>query len=76
VDAVAGEPFELTVETADPTELVVPPGWTCKQLDDQRFLVVADVVAPVRRARIAAAVTRDGRYLGQQAEALVDVRLP
>jgi glyoxylase-like metal-dependent hydrolase (beta-lactamase superfamily II) len=76
VDAVAGEPFELTVETADSTELVVPPGWTCKQLDDQRFLVVPHVQEPVRRARIAAAVTRDGRYLGQQAEALVDVRLP
>jgi hypothetical protein len=33
------------------------------------------VQAPVRRARIAAAVTRDGIYLGQLAEALVDVRI-
>ncbi len=76
VDAVAGQPFELTVETTDSVELVIPAGWTCERSDDKRFVVVAHVLEPVRRARVAAAVTRDGRYLGQQAEALVDVRLP
>jgi len=38
--------------------------------------VVPHVSRPVRKARIAAAITRDGRYLGQLAEALVDVHLP
>jgi glyoxylase-like metal-dependent hydrolase (beta-lactamase superfamily II) len=76
IEAVHGKPFEVSVETADSVQLVVPPDWTCKQVDDRTFLVVPHVRQPVRRARIAAAVTRDGRYLGQLAEALVDVRLP
>jgi glyoxylase-like metal-dependent hydrolase (beta-lactamase superfamily II) len=76
IDAVDGQPFALEVESPDSAQLVVPAGWDCKQVDDQHFVVVPHVREPVRRARIAAAVTRDGHYLGQQAEALVDVRLP
>ncbi|ADB29788.1 beta-lactamase domain protein [Kribbella flavida DSM 17836] len=75
VDAVDGQPFELTVDTPGSAELVVPSGWDCKPVDDQHFVVVPHVGRPVQRARVAAAVTRDGRYLGQLAEALVNVRL-
>jgi glyoxylase-like metal-dependent hydrolase (beta-lactamase superfamily II) len=75
VDAVDGQPFELRV-SCDGAELVLPEGWDCKQIDECLFVVVPHVRHPVRRARIAAGITRDGRYLGQLAEALVDVRLP
>jgi len=75
VTAVNGRPFEVRVNQPD-TELVVPPDWECKQTDAHSFLVVPHVSRPVRKARIAAAITRDGRYLGQLAEALVDVHLP
>ncbi|TCC58196.1 MBL fold metallo-hydrolase [Kribbella pittospori] len=75
VFAVDGQPFDLRVSCMG-TRLVVPAGWDCEQADEHTFVVVPHVDQPVRRARIAAAVTRDGRYLGQLAEALVDVRLP
>jgi len=75
VSAVAGQPFEVWVSCAG-AQLVLPSGWDCRQVDEHTFAVVPQVDQPVRRARIAAAVTRDGRYLGQLAEALVDVRLP
>ncbi|GAB2678703.1 MBL fold metallo-hydrolase [Kribbella swartbergensis] len=75
VDAVGGQPFELRVSSPG-ARLVLPTGWDCKQVDEHVFLVVPHVTQPVRRARIAAGITRDGRYLGQLAEALVDVRLP
>jgi glyoxylase-like metal-dependent hydrolase (beta-lactamase superfamily II) len=74
VEAVDGRPFEVRVSCAG-AQLVLPPGWTSEQLDEHLFVVVPHVDQPVRRARIAAAVTRDGRYVGQLAEALVDVRL-
>jgi glyoxylase-like metal-dependent hydrolase (beta-lactamase superfamily II) len=75
VEAVAGQPFEVRVSCPG-AQLVLPSGWDCKQVDEQLFLVVPHVSQPVRRARIAAGITRDGRYVGQLAEALVDVRLP
>jgi glyoxylase-like metal-dependent hydrolase (beta-lactamase superfamily II) len=75
VKAVAGQPFEVRVSCPG-AQLVLPSGWDCKQVDEQLFLVVPHVSQPVRRARIAAGITRDGRYVGQLAEALVDVRLP
>jgi hypothetical protein len=75
VDAVDGQPFELRVSSPG-ARLVLPTGWDCKQVDEYVFLVVPHVTEPVRRARIAAGITRDGRYLGQLAEALVDVRFP
>ncbi|TWD81243.1 glyoxylase-like metal-dependent hydrolase (beta-lactamase superfamily II) [Kribbella amoyensis] len=75
IDAVDGQPFEVTVIADGSAELVVPAGWDCKQVAPDRFVVVPHVDRPVRRARIAAAVTRAGKYLGQSAEALVDVRL-
>jgi glyoxylase-like metal-dependent hydrolase (beta-lactamase superfamily II) len=75
VEAVDGQPFELRVSWAG-AELILPAGWDCKQVDEHLFLVVPHVRQPVRRARIAAGITRDGRYLGQLAEALVDVRFP
>ncbi|GAA1597519.1 hypothetical protein GCM10009804_62460 [Kribbella hippodromi] len=73
VDAVNGQPF--TVRVSVPAELVVPAGWECQRVDASEFVVIPRVTAPVRRARIAAGITRDGIYLGQLAEALVDVRL-
>ena len=77
VDAVDGKPFELTVSSnGTSVELTVPSGWDCQQIDDCVFLVVPHVDQPVRRARVAAEITLDGHYLGQLAEALVDVRLP
>ena len=75
VEAVDGQPFELRVSYPG-ARLVLPAGWDCKQVDEHLFLVVPHVREPVRRARIAAEITRDNRYLGQLAEALVDVRLP
>lgn len=75
VQAVAGQPFELRVSCPG-AALVVPEGWDCKQIDADLFIVVPHVRHPVRRARVAAGITRDGRYLGQLAEALVDVNLP
>jgi glyoxylase-like metal-dependent hydrolase (beta-lactamase superfamily II) len=75
VDAVNGRPFEVRVSCVG-ARLVLPKGWESEPLDEHRFVVVPHVDQPVRRARIAAAVTREGRYLGQLAEALVDVRLP
>ncbi|GAB2614571.1 MBL fold metallo-hydrolase [Kribbella endophytica] len=75
VDAVDGKAFELAVRTDGLAELVVPAGWECEQVETGRFRVVPHVQRPVRRARVAAAVTRDGRYLGQLAEALIDVRI-
>ena len=74
VSAVDGRPFEVLVSCPG-AQLVVPPGWDCEQADGHTFVVVPHVDQPVRRARIAAAVTRNSRYLGQLAEALVDVRL-
>jgi hypothetical protein len=73
VDAVNGQPF--TVRVNAPADLVVPAGWECRRVGTGEFVVVPRVAAAVRRERIAAAVTRDGMYLGQLAEALVDVRL-
>ncbi len=73
VDAVDGQPFSVHV-SCDGAELVVPAGWECQRVSSSEFLVVPHVVEPVRQARIAAGITRDGRYLGQLAEALVDVR--
>jgi glyoxylase-like metal-dependent hydrolase (beta-lactamase superfamily II) len=74
VGAVDGRPFEVRISTVG-AELVVPSGWECRRVDAQTFSVVPHVQQPVRRARIAAGITRDGRYVGQLAEALVDVRL-
>ncbi|MEV6283261.1 MBL fold metallo-hydrolase [Kribbella sp. NPDC051770] len=76
VEAVDGQPFELAVVADGVCELVVPRGWECEQVDAARFRVVPHVQQRVRRARVAAAVTRDGRYLGQLAEALIDVHRP
>jgi glyoxylase-like metal-dependent hydrolase (beta-lactamase superfamily II) len=77
IDAVNGKPFELTVSSnGGRVALTVPTGWDCQQIDEYVFLVVPHVDHPVRRARIAAGITLDGHYLGQLAEALVDVRLP
>ncbi|MEV4266764.1 MBL fold metallo-hydrolase [Kribbella sp. NPDC049584] len=73
VRAVNGVPF--TVRVSVPADLVVPPGWECRRVDAFEFSVVPRVEHPVRRARIAAGITRDGVYLGQLAEALVDVHL-
>ncbi|TDD27082.1 MBL fold metallo-hydrolase [Kribbella turkmenica] len=73
IDAVDGQPFPVRVSCTG-VELVVPAGWECQQVSGSEFLVVPHVTAPVRQARIAAGITRDGRYLGQLAEALVDVR--
>ncbi|WP_433165105.1 MBL fold metallo-hydrolase [Kribbella sp. CA-247076] len=73
IDAVDGQPFAVQVSCAG-AELVVPAGWECQQVSGSEFLVVPHVAEPVRQARIAAGITRDGRYLGQLAEALVDVR--
>jgi glyoxylase-like metal-dependent hydrolase (beta-lactamase superfamily II) len=73
VDAVNGQPF--TVRVSVPADLLVPAGWECRRTGAQEFVVVPQVSGPVRRARIAAGITRDGIYLGQLAEALVDVRL-
>lgn len=77
VDAVDGQPFELTVQVdGAEVELSLPTGWDCQQVDALVFLVVPHIDKPVRRARVAAGITRGGRYLGQLAEALIDVRLP
>jgi glyoxylase-like metal-dependent hydrolase (beta-lactamase superfamily II) len=73
VDAVDGEPFTVRV-SCEGASLVVPDGWECTPVSGNEFVVVPHVVEPVRRARIAAGITRDGRYVGQLAEALVDVR--
>ncbi|TDW98089.1 MBL fold metallo-hydrolase [Kribbella sp. VKM Ac-2566] len=73
VDAVNGQPF--TVRVSVPADLVVPAGWECGRVGTDEFVVIPRVAEAVRRERIAAAVTRDGMYLGQLAEALVDVRL-
>ncbi|HET6742575.1 MAG TPA: MBL fold metallo-hydrolase [Kribbella sp.] len=73
VDAVNGQPF--TVRVSVPADLAVPAGWECRRVSAAEFVVVPRVAEPVRRARIAAGITRDGIYLGQLAEALVDVRL-
>jgi hypothetical protein len=73
VDAVNGQPF--TVRVSVPADLVVPAGWECRRVGTDEFVVIPRVAEAVRRGRIAAAVTRDGMYLGQLAEALVDVRL-
>jgi len=78
VQAIGGKPFELTVTAPGGAEieLVVPAGWECEQTAEFGFVVVPRIDQPVRRARVAAAITADGRYLGQLAEALIDVRLP
>jgi glyoxylase-like metal-dependent hydrolase (beta-lactamase superfamily II) len=85
IDARAGKPFDVRVLTSGTARdlavsLVVPPGWECEpaaQLvrGEAYFTVVPRTAVPVRRARLAAGVTLDGRYLGQLAEALTDVRL-
>jgi glyoxylase-like metal-dependent hydrolase (beta-lactamase superfamily II) len=72
VDAVDGQPFAVHVSCD--ADLEVPAGWECQRVSSSEFLVVPHVAEPVRRARIAAGITRGGRYLGQLAEALVDVR--
>lgn len=79
----AGDSVELSVEVPRaPAEvrLVVPAGWSVEPdrvelaaPGDAHFRVTPAAV-PVSRARVAADVTVDGTRLGQQAEALVDVR--
>jgi glyoxylase-like metal-dependent hydrolase (beta-lactamase superfamily II) len=75
---VDGKPFELTVTAPEgaEVELVVPAGWEYEQTGDLVFWVVPRIDQPVRRARVGAAITANGRYLGQLAEALIDVELP
>lgn len=88
-EAVAGKSFEVRVlvsggfgdEGDVRVELTVPTGWSCEPADrlvtgpaGADFTVVPELDQPVRRARIAAGITAAGQYLGQQAEALVDVR--
>ena len=73
IDAVNGQPFSVRVSV--PADLVVPAGWEIRRVDAHEFVVIPRVDQPVRRARIAAGITRDGVYLGQLAEALVDVHL-
>ncbi|MFF0338472.1 MBL fold metallo-hydrolase [Kribbella sp. NPDC004875] len=73
VHAVNGQPF--TVRVSVPADLVVPADWECQRVDAAEFVVIPRVTRPVRQVPIAAGITRDGIYLGQLAEALVDVRL-
>ncbi|MFC0627528.1 MBL fold metallo-hydrolase [Kribbella deserti] len=80
IDARDGEPFQVRVDASVPAgskaefALVVPDGWRW-QAEGDVFTVTPSVDRPVRRARIAATVMLDGRYLGQHCEALVDVSL-
>jgi len=82
ISAQAGKPFDVRVLTDGPelaVSLTVPAGWECEPTTqlihgEAIFTVVPRTDVPLRRARIAAGVTRDGRYLGQLAEALADVR--
>jgi glyoxylase-like metal-dependent hydrolase (beta-lactamase superfamily II) len=72
-------------ETAVATvQLVVPPGWEVVEAVQEVTFAEREVAIPftvtpparaVRRVRLAADVTINGRYWGQQAEALVTVRL-
>lgn len=88
-EAVTGKSFDVRVlvtsgyrdEGDVRVELTVPAGWSCEPADQlvtgpagADFTVLPQADEPVRRARIAVGLTVGGRYLGQQAEALVDVR--
>jgi glyoxylase-like metal-dependent hydrolase (beta-lactamase superfamily II) len=90
IDAADGKSFDVCVVVTHPrpdqtelyVDLTVPGGWTCEPAGQPLvgpagvvFTVIPHIDWPVRRARIAAGLTVDGRYLGQQAEALVDVQL-
>jgi glyoxylase-like metal-dependent hydrolase (beta-lactamase superfamily II) len=80
-DVLVRNPFPAQATAT--VRLELPAGWGCEPSEHElplpargesevRFVVpVGD--SPVRRARVAADLTVDGRPFGQQAEALVDV---